>query len=563
MELNRHAPGLYALTRYRRRWLAGDLAAGCAIAAVSLPLALAYAAIVGVPPMAGLQSAILPLAVYALFGPSRRLVVGPDTAMCAVMAGVLVAMDLPEGAARLPAASALALVIGVFSLAGGALGAGRAATLLAKPVLVGFLTGVAATLLGGQIARVTGVPLQSPGFFRPLIELSGRLPEVHVATLMLAVVLFAAIRLGQRWLPAVPAVPIVLVAAIVLSALLDLGNAGVALVGEVPGGWPQFALPLPDVPWDLLLEGGGAIAIIGFASGIVPARAFGARDGLRTDPNRELTGFGLANIAAGLVQGFGVTGTSSRTAVAFSAGARSPAAALVAAAVLALVSAFLTEPLALLPQAALGAILVSTALDMIDLPTFRRLWRIDRAEFVIAVLTSVGVVAFGVLPSVAVAILLTLLNYLRTASWPRDARLGRIPGQAGLWKLHLYPAAEPIPGILVYQFQGSPVFVSADRLGERLPHVIQRAPAATTHLVLDCLAMTSLDSTGVEVLEQAVTAAARRGIATVIGGGHARFRKMLARSTLLGSLPRFETAELAVAAIEAGLPNLAADHTAP
>lgn len=173
MELNRHAPGLYALTRYRRRWLAGDLAAGCAIAAVSLPLALAYAAIVGVPPMAGLQSAILPLAVYALFGPSRRLVVGPDTAMCAVMAGVLVAMDLPEGAARLPAASALALVIGVFSLAGGALGAGRAATLLAKPVLVGFLTGVAATLLGGQIARVTGVPLQSPGFFRPRLSFPG------------------------------------------------------------------------------------------------------------------------------------------------------------------------------------------------------------------------------------------------------------------------------------------------------------------------------------------------------------------------------------------------------
>ncbi len=278
-----------------------------------------------------------------------------------------------------------------------------------------------------------------------MIELSRRLPEVHAATLTLALVLFAAIRLGQRRLPGVPAVPIVLVAAIALSALLDLGNAGVALVGQVPGGWPRPALPLPDVPWDLLLEGGGAVAIIGFASGIVPARAFGARDGLRTDPNRELTGLGLANIAAGLVQGFGVTGTSSRTAVAHSAGARSPAAALIAAAVLALVSAFLTGPLALLPQAALGAILASTALDMIDISTFRRLWRIDRAEFIIAVLTTVGVVAFGVLPAVAVAVVLTLLNYLRTASWPRDARLGRIPGQAGLWKLHLYPEAEPYP----------------------------------------------------------------------------------------------------------------------
>lgn len=552
-DLSRIAPGLAVLMRYRRDWLQGDLAAGCAIAAVSLPLVLAYAAMIGVPPMAGLQSAILPLAVYALFGPSRRLVVGPDTAMCAVMAGVLVAMDLPEGDARLPAASALALVIGMFSLAGGALGAGRAAALLAKPVLVGFMTGVAVTLLGGQIARVTGVPIEAAqGLVRPLLELVKRLPEVHTATLILAVALFGVIRLGQRWLPEVPAVPVVLVAAIALSALLDLGHAGVALVGAVPGGWPQPALPLPDVPWDLLLEGGGAIAIIGFASGIVPARAFGTSDGLRTDPNRELTGFGLANIAAGLVQGFGVTGTTSRTAVAHSAGARSPAASLVAAAVLALVSVFFTGPLALLPQAALGAILASTAIDMIGIGVFRRLWRIDRIEFVIAVLTTIGVVAFGVLPAVAVAVLLTLLNFLRTASWPRDARLGRIPGQTGLWKLHLHAEAEPIPGILVYQFQGSPVFVTADRLGERLPHVIRRAPAATTHLVLDCSAMTSLDSTGVEILEQAVTDAGRRGMHTVIGGGHARFRRLLVRSSLLAALPRFETAELAVAAIEAG-----------
>jgi MFS superfamily sulfate permease-like transporter len=453
---------------------------------------------------------------------------------------------------RLPAASALALVVGALSLAGGALGAGRAAALLAKPVLVGFLTGVAATLLGGQIARVTGVPLETRGLFRPLIELSGRLSEVHAATLILAAALFGAIRLGRQLLPGVPAVPIALVAAIAASALLDLGSAGVALVGSVPGGWPQPALPLPDVPIDLLLEGGGAVAIIGFASGIVPARAFGARDGLRTDPNRELTGFGLANFAAGLVQGFAVTGTSSRTAVAYSAGARSPLASLIAAAVLALSSAFLTGPLALLPQAALGAILVSTAIDMVDAATFRRLWRIDRMEFFIAVLTIAGVLAFGVLPAVAVAVVLTLLNLLRMASWPRDARLGRIPGRAGLWKLHLHPEARQIPGIVVYQFQGSPVFVTADRLGERLPRVIHRAPPGTTHLVLDCSAMTFLDSTGVEVLEHAVIDAKQRGLFTVIGGGHARFRKRLTRSIILAGLRRFETAETAVEAIEAG-----------
>jgi MFS superfamily sulfate permease-like transporter len=219
--------------------------------------------------------------------------------------------------------------------------------------------------------------------------------------------------------------------------------------------------------------------------------------------------------------------------------------------VLALASALLTGPLAFLPQAALGAILVSTAIDMVDVSTFHRLWQIDRVEFVIAVLTALGVVGFGVLPAVAVAVVLTLLNLLRMASWPRDARLGRIPGRAGLWKLHLHPEAKPIPGILVYQFQGSPVFVTADRLGERLPHVIRRAPTGTTHLVLDCSAMTSLDSTGVEVLEHAVSDAARRGMATVIGGGHARFRKRLTRSTQLAGLQRFETAELAVAAVEA------------
>lgn len=545
-------PGIAAFRGYHVRFLAGDVAAGLAVAAVSVPMALAYAAMVGLPPETALRAAIVGLAAYALFGPSPRLVVGPDTALCAVLADVLGRLAVTEPAGRGETAAALALGTGAVLLAAGASGVGRAAVLLARPVLVGFVAGVGLTLIGSQLGRLVGLDGPGSGLVGPVFSLLGRLSDVRLPALALGLASLLAMLAWSRLVPRVPAAPVVLALALGLAAVLDLPGLGVAVLGPVPSAVPMLALPRADVPAEPFGEGVVALAVIAFASGVIPARAFNARAGLLTDPNAELRGLGLANLAAGLTGGFAVTGTSSRTAVAFALGARSPLAALTASLALGLAASRLGPLLAPLPVAVLAAILIATGAGLIDPRAFRRLWDIDRREFWIALITALGVVAVDALKTVALGVLLSLANYLRMASRPRDARLGRIPGRPGLWKLHLHPEAKPIPGILVWQFQGSPVFVAADRLGERLPRAIAKAEAGTRFLVLDCSAMTVLDSTGAEVLERAVAAAEAAGLTVVLGGGHARFRNRLKRSPSLAALPWFDSAEAAVEAIERG-----------
>ena len=545
-------PGLNHFRRITRDSARRDVTAGLSVAAVALPVGLAYAAMMGVPPVAGIWAAIAGMLGYALFGSSRTLIVGPDTATCTLIAATLSTMALITPEERLAGASAIALTVGLGCLAARVLRLGVLANLLSRPVLVGYMAGVAVTLALSQLSGLTGVGLRDSGLVHPFLELSRRVGEIRLPTLCLGLVSCAALIWLKRYRPSWPG-PILLVAlACVLSWMLDFPALGIAVVGDVPAGLPAIGLPPRMAGIDGVLLGAAGVLVVSFSSGIVTARSFAAHSGEHIDPNRELVGFGAANVAAGLFHGFAVTGADSRTAVGLAAGGSSPLTAASAAVALALVVSLLGKPLYWLPQAVLSAILLLAAASLFDLAAFRRLARISRIELAFALLAAVGVVGFGVLQGVAVSVGATLLYAMYVSANPRDALLGRLPGETVLGKLHLNPDARPVPGIVVWLFESSVWFFNADAFRRRAREIMDRA-GDVQWFVLDAEAMTQADADAVEALYGLKRELDARGIALAIAGGHGQFRLALERSGLADKVGReriFGSAEQAVEAIE-------------
>jgi high affinity sulfate transporter 1 len=532
----------------------GELAAGASVAAVAIPVGLAYAEIVGVSPVVGLYASIAPTLAYALFGPSRYLIVGPDTATCMLVAATLANLGLATPESRAPAAADLALLTGLACIAASVLRLGFVANLFSRPVLVGYMTGVALILLIGQATSWTGVALHEPGPLRRLLELAQRRAEIHWPTLACAAALFAGIRILKSVAPRFPAPAAAVVLAIAVSAAMDLKGHGVAVLGHLPSGLPAPSLSLPvGQPGELLVSVLGILAV-SFASGILTARSFGARLGETQEANRELAGFGAANLAAGLFQGFGVTGADSRTAVALAAGSQSRWTGVAAAVFVGLAVTVLTGPLQLLPVAALGAILASAALDLMDLKAFRRLARIDRHELAFALSAVAGVFWIGVLSGVFLAVGLTLLHLLKLMSWPRSAVQGRLPGRASFVALDRNPQAKPVKGVVVFTFEASLSFLNADYFRRQALAAFQAA-APADWFVLDASLMTFIDSSALDALEALRQDLERLGAPLVIAGGHDGFLRVLERVAFASRLTGgrlFRSPKAAVEAIEGG-----------
>ena len=370
----------------------------------------------------GLYASILPLLGYALFGSSPQLIVGPDTATCTVVAAALLQLGVTVPADRVVVAAALAMLVGVLCIVAGLLRLGAIASFLSRPILTGYLAGVALALLGGQLGKLTGVAVVHEGLLRAVRDLLGRLGQAHLPTVAIGLGLILLLRLLRWAWPRLPGPLIALALAIALSVGLGLEQHGVAVVGRIDAALPRPSLPLRSglPPGQLLLEA-LAILLVSFGSGIVTARSFGARNGYRVDADRELRGFGAANLVSGLFGGFAVTGADSRTAVNDAMGGRTQMVGIVAAAALTLFLVFLTDALAHLPLAALGAVLVSAALDLLDIRELRRLWTVSRAELLFALIAAAGVLLVGVIQGVVIAIAVTFLHLLRKASRPRDA----------------------------------------------------------------------------------------------------------------------------------------------
>ena len=552
--LARFAPGVASIVELPPKAIGTEIVVGMTVAAISVPGGLAMAQLMGIPTVMGLYACIVPSLIYALLGPSSRfLVVGPDTGTCVMLAASATALGATIPDARANLIQILTLMVAILCIAAYLLRLGLITKLISRPVLLGYIAGIAATLLVKQLKPLTGVALESPGLFRPLIEVFRRSAEVSWLTVALGLSLFVVLRLIKAYVKPVPGPIVVIVIAIAASWWFDLGARGVALVGAVPSGLPSFNVPKIAGHWTGLVEAAAGIMLVSSASGILTASAFGEYVGARNQANRELASFGYANLGAAFFQGFVVTGSDSRTAAAIGSGGRSALVGVSSAVMVGLVAMFLVGPIALLPSAALAAILGSAAVDLVDIPAFKALARINRYELVLALVAIAGVIWVGVLEGVIIAVGATLGHLVVLAARPRDGVMGRSPGGRALVTLRRDPDAQETPGILVYLFESSLFFVNAEYFGDRVRLALAAQPD-TRYLVLDTSLMMHADSAAVAVLTRLVEELKARGIVVLMGGGHGRFREIVFRSGLADLIGRdrlFLTPEEAFTAAEA------------
>ncbi|MFF4486421.1 SulP family inorganic anion transporter [Streptomyces sp. NPDC001544] len=509
----RLAPGIAAAAGYRRSWLRGDLLAGATVAAYLVPQVMAYAGVAGLPPVTGLWAILPALALYALLGSSRLLSVGPESTTALMTATVIGPLAAGDPGRYAVVASTLAITVGLLCVAARAARLGFVADLLSRPVLVGYLAGVACIMIVDQLPRVTGVRTTGNAFFPQLWSFVRHLSQAHAATVILAATavgfLFAVPHLF-RVLPA-PLLLVVLGTAAV--AVFDLDDRySIEVIGEVPSGLPGFRLPdLAALP-HLVLPALGVL-LVGYTDFILTGRAFTDRtDGRELDADQELLALGAANLGAGMLQGFPVSSSASRTALASSAGARSQAYSLVAGAAVLAVLLFLSPLLSRTPSAVLGALVVYAAIRLIDVAGFRRLASFRRRELMLALGCLAGVLTLDILNGVLVAVGLSVAELLTRVARPHDAVEGLVPGVAGMHDVDDYPQARTIPGLLVYRYDSPLFFANAENFRRRALAAVDEQTGAVRWFVLNAEANVEVDITALDAVDALRAELVRRGV---------------------------------------------------
>lgn len=518
--LARFAPGLPPLLRYDfRADFRHDWIAGLTLASVAVPAGIASAQLAGLEPVVGLYASILPPVAYALFGTSRQLVVGPDTATSAMVAAALVPLAAGDPARYGGLAVSLALLTGLFCIAARFLRLGALADFFSRPILVGFLNGVALSVLFAQAARLFGLTLTADGFFARCFEFLSRIGQTHLPTLALGLGTFAVLAIGRRFASSLPAALIAMVGAGTAVALVGLEQQGVATLGAIQAGLPT--LRMPEFPLELLprlIIDAVGLTLVLFASGVLSARAFAEKNRYELDVDQEFAAFGAANLASAALQGFCVSGSTSRTAVVDTMGGRTQVTGLVGAAGVLVALLFMTEPLRHVPVAALSAILVYASLGIFDVATLRWIWRIDRSEVLLSVLTTVGVVLVGPIDAIAIAVGLALMRFVKITARPRDEVLGEVDGMPGLHAVDRHPGARTWPGIVIYRFDGPLTFFNADYFRQRARRAAQAAGPDLKCFLIDMVPISHVDVTGVYAVRALREDLARSGVELVMGG---------------------------------------------
>ena len=530
--IERFIPGLSQLLQYRRSWLRDDFVAGISVAAVAVPTAIAYAQLIGFDPIVGLYAAILPLVAYALFGSSRQLIVNPDAATCAVFAAAVVPLAAGDHHALRSLSVALAVLTGVVCIAAGLLRLGFVADFLGKPILVGYLNGVAISIFLGQIGKVFGFSMHSRGIVPRLIELAGKLPHTHLPTLIIGLASLAVILAGKHWWPRAPVPLLAMVAAGAVVYGLNLEAGGVSVVGLLPGGLPDLTFPVFDSELLKPLVGGAlGVALVSFSSGMVTARSFAARNHYEVDVDQEFIALGACQIASGVSQGFAVAGADSRTAVNDAMGGKTQLVGVIAAVAMVAVL-FFTEPLRYLPVAALGAVLIVAAMGLFDIGALQMMWRVNRAECALSLLTTLGVIWLDLLQGILLAVVTALLLLIKRASRPADAILGRVPGMKGWHAQAYHEDAVTHPGLLVYRFGSAIVFFNAGYFKHRVMELVGAHPDVRWFIV-DGSTINLVDVTGAEMLESLTKELAAKGIRLGLANARREVRTTLERAGVL------------------------------
>ena len=522
-------PGLAVLRRYRfGRDFSHDLFAGVSVAAVALPVSIAYAELAGLSPAVGLYASIGPLLAYALFGTSPQLMVNPDAASCAILAAAVAPLAGGDPALYLSLATALTLFTGILCVLASAFRLGALADFLSRPILVGFLNGIALSIFLGQIGKVLGFQVTASRIVPKLLEILSKLPTTQLPTLLVALFSVAVLLLVQRFLTRVPAALAVLVLSAVLVKLLDLPSSGVAVLAPVPAGLPIPSLP--QVPLETipkLLGSAAGLALVLFTSGTITSRSFASRGGYEVDVDRELVAYGVANMASSLAQGCVVTGADSRTAMAVTAGGRTQVTGLVAAAMIALVLLLFTGPLQFVPLAALGVVLIAAALSLLDMASLRQFWRMDRREFGLSLVTTAGVVALGSINGILVAVTLAVVRFVKHTARPSVELLGEEKGLPGLHPIDRHGQAQAIPGMVLFRFNAPLVFFNADHFKQCALAAVRASGDDLRWFVIDAIPISDVDINGLAVLKDLQQKLASRNVKLVWAGRQSEFLSCL------------------------------------
>jgi len=550
-------PGIALVRSYKAGWLRSDLVAGLILTALLVPQGMAYAELAGLPPITGLYTSVLCLIGYAIFGPSKVLVLGPDSALGPMIAACIIPLVAANGdpGKAVAYASILALMVGAITVLAGIFKLWFVATLLSKPTQIGYMNGLALTIIIGQLPKLFGFSVDGDGLIDETAEFFQGLADGKTVpmALLIGVASLAVILLFQRLLPRVPGVLVAVVLAILAVSLFNLTDFGVKVVGPLPSGFPPFTIPTVPVG-DLLLLFAGALGIVlvSLTDTISTASAFAARSGDQVDGNKEMIGIGAANIAAGFFQGFPVSTSGSRTAVAAQNGAKSQVTGLVGAAAILLLLVFAPGLLKNLPQPTLAAVVIAASLSLADFSGLRRLWRQRRSDFWLAMTAFLGVALLGVLPGIGLAVAMSILDVFSRVWRPYEAVLGRVNGVAGYHDTQVNPTASHLPGLVIYRFDGPLFFANANTFRDKVLQLAGAQPRPTWILVA-AEPITDVDTTAADMLEDLDVKLNESGISLVFAEMKTPVRLKVERYELTGVIEPahfFGTIEEAVQAYQ-------------
>jgi high affinity sulfate transporter 1 len=542
---DRLLPGVATLRVYRRGWLRGDVIAGVTVTAYLVPQVMAYAQIAGLPPVVGLWAILITFPLYALLGSSRQLSVGPESTTALLAASVVAPLALGDPSRYAALCATLALVVGAICVLAWALRLGVLADLFSKPVLIGYLAGVAVIMMGSQIDKLTGVPSSGTTFIDEMSTALGNLSQMSLPTLALGLgVLAFLIFVNARW-PKLPGPLLAVVLAGAAVAAFGLQQFGIAVIGEIPAGLPALTVPAIDPgTLNLLLLPAVGVAIVAYTDNVLTARSFSRRAGKPIDANQELLALGAANVGAGLIQSFPVSSSASRTVIGEQSGSRTQVHSLVAAACVVVVLVALRPLLASFPKAALGAIVIYAALRLIEWAEFKRLWRYSRAEFAVAISATVGVLLFDILYGVLIAVALSVSLMLWRVARPHAAVLGLVPDLAGMHDVNDFPDAHTVPGLVVFRYDSPLFFANADNFRHRaLVALAEQAQLAASRgeprprwFLINAEANVDVDATAADALAELHDALAERGVVLALARVKQELRDDLERAGLIDTV---------------------------
>ena len=501
----RWLPGLLTFTDYKLSWLTSDLTAGLVLTTMLIPVGIAYAEASGVPGICGLYATIIPLIVYALFGPSRIMVLGPDSSLAAIILAVLLSLTAGDPARAVALAGMMALVSGAVCITAGLLRLGFITDLLSKPIRYGYMNGIALTVLISQLPKMLGISIDSSGPIRNLISIA-RLILDGKANLAASIIGFStlAIIMFLKRYKRVPGILLAVVGATLVTGVFHLNeNWGVKILGSLPQGLPSFTIPrIPLADIKEVVIGGCAVALVAFADTSVLSRIYAIKTKSHVDPNQEMIGLGAANFAAGFFQGFPISSSSSRTPVAEASGAKTQLTGVVGAVSVALLLLFGADLLRDLPNSALAAVVVSSAIGLFEIGDLRRIFRLQQWEFWLSIVCFLGVAVFGAIPGIGLAIVIAVIEFLWDGWRPHYTVLGRVEGIRGYHDIKRYPKARLIPGLVLFRWDAPLFFANAGLFNKQVANAISDSPTPVKRVIIAAEPVTSVDITSADMLAE-------------------------------------------------------------